>query len=52
MSLVFAAKQYSKPLLTWVAGAASLMALLLMGLKMHSHYVTTQAYRAQQAQIR
>ena len=50
LGLTFAAKQYSKPLLAWVAGTTLLLALVLMGLEMHSHYLTAQAHRAQQAQ--
>ena len=52
LGLAFAAKQYSKPLLAWVAGTTLLLALVLMGLEMHSHYLTAQAHRAQQAQTR
>lgn len=52
LGLAFAAKLYSKPLLTWAARTALVLGLVLIGLEMHSHYLTTQAYRAQQAQLR
>ncbi len=52
MSLAQLAKQYSKPLLSWIAGAALLLALTLIVMQFRADQVAGRARRAQQAKVR